>query len=75
VRRILVTTILVAALLPLVAACQRSYYEPPPGEIVEAEPCDCEEPCPDCICEEGGKAPAPAPAAESEGESAIPGGL
>ena len=73
-RRILVTTILVAALLPLVAACQRSVNELPAGELVEPEPCDCEEPCPDCICEEGGETLAPTTAAESEGESEIPGG-
>jgi hypothetical protein len=74
VHRIIVTTILVAALLPLVAACQKSYEELPPGELVEAEPCDCEEPCPDCICEEPGEAPAPATAAENDAEGGNPGG-
>jgi hypothetical protein len=59
-------------LLPLAAACRKSYDEPPAGELVEAEPCDCEEPCPDCICEEGGKGPAST--AENEGERPIPGG-
>jgi hypothetical protein len=65
---------MVAAWLPLAAACQRPNDELPAAELVEPEPCDCEEPCPDCICEEGAKAPAPAEPAESEGEDASPGG-
>lgn len=72
--RIVVTTILVAALLSLAAACQKPYFEPPPGEFVEAEPCDCEEPCPECVCEDGGKTPAPATAAENDAEGGNPGG-
>jgi hypothetical protein len=74
VHQIIVTAIAVAALLPLVAACQKYPDEPPAGELVDAESCDCEEPCPDCICEKEGEAPAGGTAVESEGEGESPGG-
>ncbi len=73
-RRILVTTILVAALLPLVVACQKTYDERPAGELENAEPCDCEEPCPDCICEDEGKPRAPRGEGKGKGKGKGSGG-
>ena len=75
-RRIVPLLILLAAALPLVAACQKTYDERPAGELGNAEPCDCEETCPDCICEKEGKAPAAAaPRVEGDSEGTSPGGL
>jgi hypothetical protein len=74
VRRIIPFLIVLAALLPLVAACQKKYGERAAGELANAESCDCEEPCPDCICEKEGEAPAGGTAVESEGEGESPGG-
>ena len=72
-RRVVLLIILVAALLPLIAACQKTYDERPAADLGNAEPCDCEEPCPDCICEDKGEAPAGGAVAD-EGEGESPGG-
>jgi hypothetical protein len=34
-------------------------------EVIVVPTCDCEEPCPDCVCEEEGKVGAAAPTAEA----------
>jgi hypothetical protein len=48
VRRLIPITILVAALLPLVAACQKTSEDRAAVDAEGAPSCDCEEKCPDC---------------------------
>ena len=56
-RRLILTLITAAALLPLVAACQKTFDERPAMDEAAAPSCDCEEKCLDCeaagACEGG----------------------
>lgn len=68
----LFTVILLGAVVasPLALGCQKKVEERLVEEIETAEPCDCEEPCPECECEEEG----PGRGAGGEGKGRGPGG-
>ena len=73
-RRVFLAVVLVAALLPLVAACQKAYDERAAVEEEAAPSCECEEKCPECVCEEEGKPPAPRGDGKGKGKGKGSGG-